>query len=104
MGSAVDSIKRRGVLRVGVLADRLPFVFVTRDGNLVGFDVEMAQLLARDLGVRVEFVEMEDSTALPRLLATGRIDVAMTGVVVTPERAGEILFSEPTSTRRLLSW
>jgi Na+/H+-dicarboxylate symporter len=94
-GSVVDSIKKRGVLRVGVLADRLPFVFVNRDGNMVGFDVEMAQLLARDLGVKVEFVEMEDSTALPRLLAMGRIDVAMTGVLVTPERAGEILFSEP---------
>ena len=94
-GSVIDSIKKRGVLRVGVLADRLPFAFVTRDGNLVGFDVEMAQLLARDLGVKVEFVEMEDATALPRLLATGRIDIAMTGVLVTPERAGEILFSEP---------
>jgi ABC-type amino acid transport substrate-binding protein len=94
-GSAVDSIKKRGVLRVGVLADRLPFVFVNRDGNLVGFDVEMAQLLAHDLGVKIEFVEMEDMTVLWRLLATGRIDLAMTGMAVTPERAGEMLFSEP---------
>ncbi|MGH8526898.1 MAG: substrate-binding periplasmic protein, partial [Gammaproteobacteria bacterium] len=45
--------------------------------------------------VKVEFVEMEDLTALPGLLATGRVDLAMTGVVVTPERAGEMLFSEP---------
>ena len=95
VGSVLDSIKKRGVLRVGVLADRLPFVFVNRDGNLVGFDVEMAQLLARDLGVKIEFVEMEDLTVLPRLLATGRIDLAMTGMVVTPERAVEMLFSEP---------
>jgi hypothetical protein len=42
-GSVVDSIKKRGVLRVGVLTDRVPFAFVTRDDNLVGFDVEMAQ-------------------------------------------------------------
>lgn len=94
-GSVFDSIKKRGVLRVGVLADRLPFVFLNREGHLVGFDVEMAQLLARDLGVKIEFVEMEDRTALPRLLATGRIDLAMTGMVVTPERAGEMLFSVP---------
>ena len=52
-GSVVDSIKKRGVLRVGVLADRLPFVFLNREGELVGFDVEMAQILARDLGVKV---------------------------------------------------
>ena len=94
-GSVVESIKKRGVLRVGVLADRLPFAFVNRDGNLVGFDVEMAQLLARDLGVKIDFIEMENLTVLSRLLATGRIDLAMTGTVVTPERAVEMLFSAP---------
>jgi Na+/H+-dicarboxylate symporter len=93
--SLIDTIKKRGLLRVGVFADRLPFVFVNGGGQLVGFDVEMAHLLARDLGAKVEFVEMEDSTALPRLLAEGRLDVAMTGFPVTPERAGEMLFSEP---------
>jgi Na+/H+-dicarboxylate symporter/ABC-type amino acid transport substrate-binding protein len=94
-GSIVDAIRKRGVLRVGVFADRLPFVFVNRQGGLVGFDVEMAQLLARDLGVKVEFVEMEDATALPRLLARNQIDLAMTGIAVTPLRASEMLFSEP---------
>lgn len=94
-GSVVDSIKKRRVLRVGIFADRLPFVFLNRERQLVGFDVEMAQLLGRDLGVKVEFVEMEDLTALPRLLATGRLHLAMTGIVVTPERAGEMLFCEP---------
>jgi len=80
--SVVASIRKRGVLRVGVWADRLPFVFVNREQNLVGFDVEMAQLLARDLGVKVEFVEMEELAAMPRLLATGRLDLAMAGIVV----------------------
>jgi ABC-type amino acid transport substrate-binding protein len=94
-GSVLDTIKKRGVLRAGVFTDRLPFVFFNGERQLVGFDVEMAQLLARDLGVKVEFVEIEDLTALPRLLATGRLDLAMTGVVVTPVRAGEMLFSEP---------
>jgi ABC-type amino acid transport substrate-binding protein len=93
--SLIDTIKKRGMLRVGVFADRLPFVFLNGEGGLVGFDVEMAHLLARDLGVKVEFVEVEDLSALPRLLATGRLDLAMTGMVVTPERAGEVLFSEP---------
>jgi Na+/H+-dicarboxylate symporter len=94
-GSVVDSIKKRNLLRVGVFANRLPFVFLNGERQLVGFDVEMAQILARDLGVEVEFVEVEDPTALPRLLATGRVDLAMTGMPVTPERAGEMLFSEP---------
>ncbi|HVO94130.1 MAG TPA: ABC transporter substrate-binding protein, partial [Terriglobales bacterium] len=94
-GSVIDSIKRRGVLRVAVFAYRLPYVLVNRERSLVGLDVEMAQLLARDLGVKIEFVELEDPTLLPRLLANGRVDIAMAGIAVTPERASEMLFSEP---------
>jgi Na+/H+-dicarboxylate symporter len=93
--SIVNAIKKRGVLRVGVFTDRLPFVFLNREGKLVGFDVEMAHHLARDLGVKVEFVEIEALTTLPQLLEAGRVDLAMTGTPVTPERAGEMLFSEP---------
>jgi Na+/H+-dicarboxylate symporter/ABC-type amino acid transport substrate-binding protein len=94
-GSLIDTIRKRGILWVGVFADRLPFVFLNGERQLVGLDVEMAQLLARDLRIKVEFIEMEDPTTMARLLAAGRIDLAMTGFVVTPERAGEMLFSEP---------
>jgi ABC-type amino acid transport substrate-binding protein len=92
----LDTITRRGTLRVGVFADRLPFVFINREGHLVGFDVEMAQLFARDLGVKVEFVEMEAAgPVVPRLLTTDTVDVAMTGFPVTAGRASQILHSEP---------
>ena len=93
--SILNAIKQRGVLRVGVFTDRLPFVFLNREHKLTGLDVEMAHHLARDLGVKVEFVEIETLAALPQLLAAGRIDLAMTGTPVTPERAAEMLFSEP---------
>jgi Na+/H+-dicarboxylate symporter/ABC-type amino acid transport substrate-binding protein len=93
-GSVLESIRQRGILRVGVFGDRLPFAFPNREGNLVGLDIEMAHLLARDLGVKVEFVELEDPRALAPFLATGRVDLAMTGTPVTPERASEMLFSE----------
>ena len=94
-GSVFDAIRARGALRVGVFAERLPFVFVNRAGKWVGFDVEMAQHFAHDLGVSLEFVELDNPAALPRLLASGRLDLAMTGIAVTPERAREMLFSEP---------
>jgi ABC-type amino acid transport substrate-binding protein len=83
------------VLRVGVLPGRLPFVFLNREGNLVGFDVELAQELAQDLGAKLEVVELENAEALPAALAAGRVDLAMSGIAVTPERAGAMLFSEP---------
>jgi Na+/H+-dicarboxylate symporter/ABC-type amino acid transport substrate-binding protein len=91
----LESIKKRGVLRVGVARDRLPYVFTNRERQLVGIDVEMAQVLARDLGVKVEFVELEVIAGLPELLASGSVDIAMTGFAVTPERAATMLFSEP---------
>jgi len=77
------------------VTDRLPYALVTREGKLVGFDIEMAQLLGSDLGVKVEFIELKNLAGLPQLLASGRVDLAMGGVAVTPERAGEMLFSEP---------
>ena len=94
-GSIVDSVKKRGAIRVGVFTDRLPFAFLNGERQLVGFDVEMAQLLARDLGVKVEFVELQDVASLSQLLMTGRVDLAMTGMPVTPERTAETVFSNP---------
>jgi ABC-type amino acid transport substrate-binding protein len=55
----------------------------------------MAQLLARDLGVKVEFVELPDVASLSNLLMSGRVDLAMTGMPVTPERTAEMVFSNP---------
>jgi Na+/H+-dicarboxylate symporter len=94
-GSLLDAIRMRGTLRVAIFKDRLPFVFLNNDRRLVGFDVEMAQLLARDLNVKVEFVEMEEWEALTRLLATDRVDLAMSGIAVTPTRAAGTVFSNP---------
>jgi ABC-type amino acid transport substrate-binding protein len=55
----------------------------------------MAHELARNLGVKINFVELEDFAALPDILAAGRVDLAMAGIAVTPERAGAMLFAAP---------
>ena len=55
-GSVLDRVRRRGAIRVGYFDDSLPYVFVNSRGALVGFDVEMALQLARDLHVDAEFV------------------------------------------------
>jgi len=91
----LDAIHARGRLRVGVFTDRLPYTFLNREGRLTGFDVEMAHQLARDLGVALDFIRLESRAALPQVLATGTVDVVMAAVPATPERAGQMLFSEP---------
>jgi ABC-type amino acid transport substrate-binding protein len=90
----LETIRARGVLRVLVLPDRMPYAFSNRERQLVGLDVELAQALATDLGVRAEFFEVEYD-ALPGLLDTGTCDIGMSGVVITPERAAGLLFSMP---------
>jgi Na+/H+-dicarboxylate symporter len=86
-------VRERGVLRVAYRADMLPFAFRNRAGQFVGFDVELMHHLARDLGVRLEFVEVETVDLAP-LLALGTIDLSM-GIALTPERMQELTFSKP---------
>ena len=89
----LEAIQARGVLRVGYLPDALPFAFVNQRGDLVGFDAELAHLLARDLGVSLAFVPVERQR-MPQQLAEGYCDLVMSGVAVTTERARDLLLSD----------
>jgi ABC-type amino acid transport substrate-binding protein len=87
------TIQQRGVLRVGYLPDALPFAFVNQAGDLVGFDIELAHDLARELGVTLAFVPVDRGTMAGQL-AAGYCDLVMSGVAVTTERAREVLLSD----------
>ncbi len=90
--SRLDLIVEEGSLRVGYLRDTLPFLYRNTAGDLVGFDVEMAHGLAKDLGVSLEFVPVErESLADP--LNDGVYDVLISSVAITPERSLQILFA-----------
>jgi Na+/H+-dicarboxylate symporter/ABC-type amino acid transport substrate-binding protein len=90
--SQLDLIRARGVLRVGYTADALPFAFFNGRGELVGFDIELAHRLARELNLRLEFVPA-DRQRLAGQLDGGEYDLVMSGIAVTTDRAGEVLFS-----------
>jgi Na+/H+-dicarboxylate symporter len=93
--SHVDTIRRRGALRVCVMPNRLPFVYRNGRGELTGFDVEMANRMAFDLNVHLEFIAVDLLEDLPPLLNTGACDLTMSGTPVTPYRASVMLFSQP---------
>ena len=93
-GTTLEAIRRRGVLRVGYLSDALPYAYFNGRGDLVGFDIELAHRLASELGVRLELLPAPRDT-LAAFLAEGRCDVVMSGVVLTTERASQMLFSTP---------
>jgi proton glutamate symport protein len=92
--SSLERIRTQGLLRVGYLPDNLPFAYFNAAGDLVGFDIEMAHTLARDLGVKLEFVPIERSR-MAEQVNTGYCDLIMSGVAVTPDRALAMGFSAP---------
>ena len=70
----------------------LPFSFFNGSGELVGYDVQLAHYLARDLRVRLELVPV-DRERIVETLEAGTCDLIMVGVAVTAERAERVLFS-----------
>jgi ABC-type amino acid transport substrate-binding protein len=73
-----------------------------RTGELEGFDIDMARVLAARLNTRPVFVETSFAEVLDRL-DEGACDVAMMGVGVTPARAARVAFSKPYMSSALLA-
>jgi Na+/H+-dicarboxylate symporter len=89
----LDAIAARGALRVGYVADSLPFAFFNRRGDLVGFDIELAHRLAAELGVGLVLVPV-DREKMAEQLDSGYCDIVMSGVALTTARAAQLLFSD----------
>ncbi len=70
----VDRINQRGVLRAGYIPGRLPFTFRNGDHELVGFDIELLNMLAREMDVRLELVPLEWDT-LKNQVNSGEVDI-----------------------------
>jgi Na+/H+-dicarboxylate symporter len=90
---ALERIRARGTLRVGYDPNHIPFSFLNETGELVGFDVELAQGLAEALGVKAEFVPV-GWRELPEMLAGKVIDV-MPSVWYRPFWFASLRLSEP---------
>ncbi|PWS34700.1 amino acid ABC transporter substrate-binding protein [Falsiroseomonas bella] len=82
--SMIEEVKRRGTLRVG-MSTFVPWAFRNRAGELVGYEIDVANRLAQDMGVRAEFVPTAWDGIIPALLA-GRFDAIIGGMTITPQR------------------
>jgi Na+/H+-dicarboxylate symporter/ABC-type amino acid transport substrate-binding protein len=92
--SVLEGVRSSGVLRVGFFMNRPPYFYLNAAGEFVGFDMEMAGRLARDLGVQLELVPLKAEN-MDAAVNHGDVDIVMSGVVVTSLRASSMLFSEP---------
>jgi Na+/H+-dicarboxylate symporter len=88
------SVRESGVLRVCYGEHALPFAYVNASSDLVGYDVEAAHDLARDLDAGLHFVRATRGE-IAEHLALGNCDIAMTGMTVLPERVEHMRYTRP---------
>ncbi len=91
--SVVDEILERGKLIVG-LSTFVPWAMRNKNGDLIGFEIDVATKLAEDMGVEVELVPTAFDGIIPALLAK-KFDVIITGMVIKPQRNLTVNFSDP---------
>jgi ABC-type amino acid transport substrate-binding protein len=93
--SLLRQIRSRDTLRVGYNPDMMPLAYFNKNGELVGYDIQMAYDLARVLDVsRIEFVPVDQGTFLDRV-NNGSCDIVMSGVVLAPAIINEARFTSP---------
>lgn len=88
----LERIKKRGVLKVGYHPNAIPFSFINSKGDLIGYDVEMANMLARALGCSLEFYPFKYD-ALDEILNNDTVDIVMGNVSITYQRIQHMNFS-----------
>ena len=91
--SAIEAAMKRGKLRVG-MSTFVPWAMRNKEGDLIGFEIDVAKKVAADLGIEVEFIPTAWSGIIPALIA-GKFDVIIGGMSVTTKRNLTVNFSEP---------
>lgn len=90
----IDRIMDRGELVVGTMGKMPPLNMTTKDGELIGMEVDLAKSIAAAMGVRYRFETMAFSELLPALQA-GKVDMVLSGMTITPERNLKVAFVGP---------
>lgn len=88
-----DVIKN-GVVRIAVPLDVPPFGSQNQERKAEGFDVELAEMVAKALGVKLELQQVTGANRIPYLL-TDKVDIVISVMGLTPERAKQIMFTAP---------
>lgn len=92
-GSRLATVMARGTLRVCTTGDYKPYSFMKPDGAFEGIDIDMAQSLAKSLGVKVEYVKTTWSNLMSDFLE--KCDIAVGGVSTSLERQKRVFFTQP---------
>lgn len=90
----LDDVVKRGTVKVGIDLGVPPYGLTDANQKPAGYDVEVAELFAKDLGVKLEIVPLTGPNRVPFLL-TNKVDVVIATFGITPQRALSVSFSNP---------
>ena len=91
--STLEQIVGKNRIRVG-FSTFVPWAMKDKQGGYTGYEIEVARQLAKDMGVEIDFVPTKWSGIIPALL-TGKFDIIIGGMGITPERNLKVNFSDP---------
>ena len=92
--TSLTDVQAAGHFTLGLDADFAPMGFTDDNGEIVGFDIDLAKAVGEKMGVNVE-VKPIDWDSKDMELSSGKIDVIWNGFSITDERRQEVLFSNP---------
>ena len=90
----LDRVVRERELRVATSGNQPPYNAVSKEGQLIGLDVDLVRLLADAMNVNLTLMSMPFPDLLPAL-AEGKVDMVVSGLSITPERAQSVSFVGP---------
>ncbi|WP_061592230.1 cysteine ABC transporter substrate-binding protein [Streptococcus sanguinis] len=91
---SLEEIKKSGKLRIAVFSDKKPFGYVDNNGKYQGYDIYLGDQLAKDLGVKPEYVPV-DAANRAEYLISNKVDITLANFTVTDERKKQVDFALP---------
>ena len=95
-----QEILKKGTVRIAVPLDVPPFGSLNQERKPEGFDIDLAEMVAKALGVKLELQQVTGANRIPFLL-TDKVDIVISVMGLTPERAKQIMFTAPYADTQL---
>ncbi len=92
--SVIDNILDRGEMKVCFDAGYIPFEMKSKSGGFIGFDIDLAKMMTKAMGVKFTPVNTAWDGIIPALL-TDKCDIIMGGMTITAQRNMKVNFADP---------
>ena len=92
--STLNKVLERGELRVGMEPGYMPFEMKDKKGRIIGYDVDMARKMAKEMGVKLKLVPTSWDGIIAGLI-TDKYDIIMSGMTITQQRNLKVNFANP---------